>query len=483
MTRNWYLQTIIRPSRSASVQQQANAFLILCTVIFMCCLIGILTRPVTFFAYLWPANAVLLGLFLRFNKLNNLAGWLGAFTGYMLADLITDNYFKTTFFLTVANLLTVSVSLFLIHYVKLNYRNYNKGFTFLYLFTICALGGCLASALFAISTLPYIPHTFMSNQHLWVDFGMWWTGEIVNCITILPMILFCPTQEQIQKNIKTLKLKKFHFTDFLPLIAIFSSVAFTHIFLGPGALLYPLAALIWAALSYPIFVVAIINSIVGLVTYHSLSSFYLSDSSSAYLSTTISVRIGLCMLGFAPLILCIITSNRQLLYQQMLYLANHDSLTNTINRRYFFEKGEEYLSNQKNKSVSLIMLDLDYFKNLNDRYGHYVGDLMLQHFSNVVKENIRTGDLFARFGGEEFMILILNSSIEETQEMAERIRIAAESTPMQLEQQNLLFTTTSIGIAYQTLPTQANLQQLINDADHALYQSKSSGRNQVSIAS
>lgn len=189
------------------------------------------------------------------------------------------------------------------------------------------------------------------------------------------------------------------------------------------------------------------------------------------------------MLGFAPLILCIITSNRQLLYQQMLHLANHDSLTNTINRRYFFEKGEKYLSDQKNKSVSLIMLDLDHFKNLNDRYGHYVGDLMLQHFSNVVKENIRTGDLFARIGGEEFMILILNSSIEETQEMAEHIRIATKSTPMQLEQQDLLFITTSIGIAYQTLPTQANLQQLINDADHALYQSKSSGRNQVSVAS
>jgi diguanylate cyclase (GGDEF)-like protein len=477
------LHTLLTLSKLSSLRQHAPAFFIIGAVVLICCLCGILSRPVTFLAYLWPANAVLLGLFLRFKHLRILGGWLGAFSGYMLADLLTGNFLLLTFVLSLANLINVIISLFLIQYWKLNYRNYNQGFTFLYLFTICALGGCLASALFAITTVPYLSNTFMSTQRLGVDFGMWWAGEIVNCITILPIILFFPTLKEVGKYFKNIKLNQFHWTKLLPLIAIVLSVTFTHIFTGPGALLYPLAALTWAALSYPIFIVAVINSIVCLVTYHSLTYFYLSDSSSAYLSTTISVRIGLCMLGFTPLVLCIITSNRRELYKKVLYLANHDSLTNTINRRHLFEKGERYLSEAKSHSVSLVMLDLDHFKRMNDQYGHHTGDLVLKHFSQLVEDNIRSNELFARVGGEEFLILMMNTTLQETQAIAERIRNKIELTPMQLPQGDLLFITTSIGITHQSLPTELSLQNIINLADRALYRSKALGRNQITIAS
>ncbi|MFH7767002.1 diguanylate cyclase [Acinetobacter sp. BSP-28] len=474
---------LLTSSKSSSRQQQVNAFFILGAVVLICCLCGILSRPVTFSAYLWPANAVLLGLFLRFKHLNIWGGWLGAFSGYMLADLVTGSSFQLTFILTLANLVNVTVSLFFIRLWKLNYRNYNQGFTFLYLFIICALGGCLASALFAIATVPYVSDTFMSTQRLGIDFGMWWAGEIVNCITMLPIILFFPTRTEMGQKLKNMRLNQFRLGRLLPLIAIVISVTFTHIFFGPGALLYPLAALIWAALSYPIFTVALLNSIVCLVTYHSLTYFYLSNSSSAYLTTTISVRIGLCMLGLAPLILCIITSNRRELYKKVLHLANHDSLTNTINRRHLFEKGEQYLSEAKSHSVSLILLDLDHFKKMNDQYGHHIGDLVLKHFSQLVEDNIRSNELFARIGGEEFLILMMNTSLQETQAIAERIRIKTELTPMQLPEGDLLFITTSIGIAYQSLPTELSLQHIINQADHALYRSKALGRNQITIAS
>lgn len=477
------MHILLTSSKSSSRQQQASAFFIVGTVVLICCLCGILSRPVTFLAYLWPVNAVLLGLFLRFKHLKIWGGWLGAFSGYMLADLVTGSSLQLTFILTLANLINVTVSLFLIQFWKLNYRNYNQGFTFLYLFIICALGGSLVSALFAIATVPYLSDTFMSTQRLWIDFGMWWAGEIVNYITILPIILFFPTLNEIGKKFKSIRLNQFRLAKLLPLIAIVISVTFTHIFFGPGALLYPLAALIWAALTYPIFTVALINSIVCLVTYHSLTYFYLSHSSSAYLTTTISVRIGLCMLGLAPLILCIITSNRRKLYKKVLHMANHDSLTNTINRRHLFEKGERYLSEAKSHAVSLIMLDLDHFKRMNDQYGHHVGDLVLKHFSQLVEDNIRTNELFARVGGEEFLILMMNTTLQETQAIAERIRIKTELTPMQLPEGDLLFITTSIGIAHHSLPTELSLQHIINQADHALYRSKALGRNQITIAS
>ncbi|MDN5512906.1 MAG: response regulator, partial [Acinetobacter sp.] len=134
------MHTLLTSSKLSSLRQHAPAFFIIGAVVLICCLCGILSRPVTFLAYLWPANAVLLGLFLRFKHLKTLGGWLGAFSGYMLADLLTGNFLLLTFVLSLANLINVIISFFFIQYWKLNYRNYNQGFTFLYLFTICALG-------------------------------------------------------------------------------------------------------------------------------------------------------------------------------------------------------------------------------------------------------------------------------------------------------------------------------------------------------
>lgn len=463
------------------LNRQFYAYTILCLVVMLTCLMGILSRPANLLAFFWPANAVLLGMFLRLPQLNNTGGWLGAFSGYILADLITGNSLVLTLFLTVSNIITVSVSLFFIYQTRLNYRNYNKGFTFLYLFSICALAGCFASALFAVNTIPYAPNTFMSPDRKWIDFGMWWTGEIINCITILPLILAFPARAEFH-HFFTKDLPKISFVHLLPLFAIIISVIFTHIFFGPGALLYPLAAMIWAALTYRLFSLTIVNSIVCLVTYHSLTSFYLSESSDAYFSTAISVRIGLCMLGLAPLVLAIISSNRQELYQRVLYMANHDSLTKAMNRHSFFEKGERLIKNSKSQPLTAIMMDIDHFKKMNDQYGHHTGDLVLQNFADQVRTCLRSEDLFARIGGEEFIILLSCTEEYQAHQIAERIRQVIESTPVHQQGKSDIYITVSIGVAKQN-PDDPVLQHLVNTADQALYQAKSQGRNQVMIAS
>ena len=138
------MQKQIRHLFIPSFKQQSYAFMLLAIVIFSFCLIGIFTRPITFLALLWPANPMLLGLFLRFPKLNNIGGWLGAITAYVIADLITGNSFEVTLYLTLSNLISVSVPLILIYLTKLDYRNYNQGFSFLYLFAMC-VAGCMLS--------------------------------------------------------------------------------------------------------------------------------------------------------------------------------------------------------------------------------------------------------------------------------------------------------------------------------------------------
>lgn len=473
---------MLRTSEYSSVPmiQHSKALLIIGGIVFLCCLLGILTRPLSFLAFFWPANAALLAIFLRYPKLNNLGGWMGAFSAFIAADLLTGNYVELTFFLTLANCITVFTSLFFIQYFNINYRNYNKGFTFLHLFAIFAFAGCLAGAAFAVFTIPHVPNTFMSADRLWVDFGMWWTGDLLNSILVIPLILSMPTWDKLKYAVTDRRHKQYPISHIYPLIAIFLCVLMTYFLSGPGALLYPLAALIWAALTYSLFSVALINFAVLLATYHSLNQFYLSESSNAYLSTAISVRIGLCMLSLAPLILCIISQNRQALYRQVLYLANHDSLTRAMTRRYFFQQSELLLQHAKQQPFSIIMLDIDHFKKLNDQHGHYAGDLVLQHFARTVQHNLRNQDLFARIGGEEFVIFLKDVIPEEAFNIAERIRKITEHSPVSIYGKEPLNITVSIGITHHNMTEQyTTLQNLINFADFALYKAKEQGRNQV----
>lgn len=445
-----------------------------------------MARPSVFLAILWPANAVLLGLFLRFESLRNIGSWLGAFIGFMLADLLTGNYLLLTLFLTIANLLNPATTLLLIKILKLDYKQYNKGLTFLFLFILSAFGGCLASPIFAMLTVPYVPNTFISVDRIWIDFGMWWTGELLNIVTFLPIILAIPERKILKTYLEEIKSRSVQYQELLPLLAVFTSVILTHFFMGPGAIMFPIAALIWASLSYNLFFVAIINSLVCMLLYNSLTSYYIAESPDAYLATTISVRIGLLMLALGPLTLAIISLNRQKLYHQILYLANHDGLTTTMNRRFFYEESERTVTSvpaikQKARSVTILVLDLDYFKKINDQFGHAVGDLVLQKFTHQVKLHLRSNDLFGRLGGEEFAILLKDLTLKQSIDIAQRICNTVHQTPIFLDDGTHFSISVSIGLSYQTLPYCVPFQQLINRADVALYQAKENGRNQLCL--
>ena len=463
-----------------------SAFLIIAAIIFVFALAGILGRPLFFLAIFWPANAILLGLFLRFESLKNIGGWLGAFTGFMLADLLTGNTFLLTLFLTLANMSDALVTLILIRLFQLNYKQYNKGLTFLYLFGICAFGGCLAAATFACLTVPHMPNTFMSMDRIWVDFGMWWTGEILNVVAFLPILLAIPDKQTAHNYYQDVQQRTLQYREFFPFLGVVFSVILTHFFIGPGAIMFPIAALVWAALTYNLFFVSIINCIVCMVLYNALTAYYIAQSPNAYLATTLSVRIGLFMLALAPLTLSIISLNRQKLYHQILYLANHDGLTTTLNRRYFYEESERTIAKEIDKkylthSVTILVLDLDYFKKINDQYGHVIGDYVLQEFTKQVRQQIRSEDLFGRIGGEEFAILIKDLSLEQSVSIAQRICNTIFNTPIHLDDGQALNISVSIGLSYQTLPYCVPFQQLIKRADEALYLAKEKGRNQLCL--
>jgi diguanylate cyclase (GGDEF)-like protein len=161
-------------------------------------------------------------------------------------------------------------------------------------------------------------------------------------------------------------------------------------------------------------------------------------------------------------------------------LATTDSLTAVYNRRTFKELAEPQLSRSRRAEmpVSLLMLDLDHFKRINDTYGHLGGDDVLKAFAALVRSCLRKEDLLARYGGEEFVVLLPSASQAQALSLGERIRegVAARSFDAN---GHLVRVTVSIGIASEGGDTLPSLEAMLGRADEALYQAKNEGRNRV----
>jgi diguanylate cyclase (GGDEF)-like protein/PAS domain S-box-containing protein len=175
--------------------------------------------------------------------------------------------------------------------------------------------------------------------------------------------------------------------------------------------------------------------------------------------------------------------NQHLLKQQseaLERMANTDPLTGCSNRRAFSAKTPDAF--QKNGNAgSLLLMDIDHFKHINDIYGHDVGDAVLLHFTQTIRQVIRAEDDLVRLGGEEFAVVLAGTSAEESRHAAERIRQAVASTPMPHGNESIVVTV-SIGAARAVEQNPLNLTALLMEADRCLYEAKSQGRNRVVYA-
>jgi diguanylate cyclase (GGDEF)-like protein len=163
--------------------------------------------------------------------------------------------------------------------------------------------------------------------------------------------------------------------------------------------------------------------------------------------------------------------------------AIRDPLTGLYNRRYLHETlpREIAQANRENKSMCIVMLDLDHFKDLNDTYGHPVGDLVLKELSKYLLKNIRAGDIAVRYGGEEFLVVLINTPLDIAFLRVETWRIDFQARLIHAGSEHVS-STFSAGIA--SFPSHGTrVETLINNADIALYQSKAGGRNMTTIFS
>jgi len=182
-----------------------------------------------------------------------------------------------------------------------------------------------------------------------------------------------------------------------------------------------------------------------------------------------------------PAVLCLARdiTERKLLQASLEYQASTDQLTTLNNRRHFLLKADQEFQRFKRygNGFAMLMLDLDHFKNVNDTYGHQTGDALLREFSRQMRVAFRHSDVLGRIGGEEFCVLLLESSLHRGIEVAERLRQQVEKTPLQLNGVTLPYTV-SIGVTT-TSVNDTSLDGVMRRADAALYRAKRNGRNQV----
>lgn len=174
-------------------------------------------------------------------------------------------------------------------------------------------------------------------------------------------------------------------------------------------------------------------------------------------------------------------TERIIIERKLYNLSVTDELTKIANRRHFESRFDEEVirSNRYGHPLSLILIDLDHFKQINDTYGHPFGDRVLQTVSNVLRTHVRETDLVARWGGEEFAILMPETTLSEAHDIGIRLLEKVQETPIPLQDGQSLTVTFSAGVTTRT--NDISKENVIASVDSALYQSKQNGRNRVTI--
>jgi diguanylate cyclase (GGDEF)-like protein len=175
------------------------------------------------------------------------------------------------------------------------------------------------------------------------------------------------------------------------------------------------------------------------------------------------------------------TEELQKLNEQLANLATRDSLTGILNRGSFFDSAQQLLvlGQRQKSSGCLILLDLDHFKDVNDTYGHFIGDKVLMHFTMTMQSFLRESDLVGRLGGEEFGIYLNNTKADDALELANKLRKTIADSSLKIEGNSVTYTV-SLGIESSQAQDQS-INELFKRADVKLYSAKNKGRNRVEV--
>jgi diguanylate cyclase (GGDEF)-like protein len=162
------------------------------------------------------------------------------------------------------------------------------------------------------------------------------------------------------------------------------------------------------------------------------------------------------------------------------YLSSYDTLTNIPNRRTFEEKFNSHLllKKRRDSDLGVIFFDVDDFKSINDKLGHQKGDMVLRRIASILKKSVRKTDLIARWGGEEFIVALIDSSLDDTLVVCEKIRSSLEED---LKLKNICNYCVTASFGLTMVSQEDTIEKVVQRADEAMYEAKKEGKNRTKI--
>lgn len=425
----------------------------------------------------WPLNAVLAAVFVRNPFLNRPVYYFLCYSAMVIYDAFTTHWGWQSAIINLSNMVfIIIVALLLLRYSRDENEN-NWAINAFKIFYFCLIGAVLSSLLGSLGSLG--PSS--DYRQFLPLFADWFSEQFSTGVLMMPFLLMAKWPQWG-------KMPAFHFSKLYPLLGVIISVIASVVIGGAGSLAFPLPALIWCAIRYPLPITALITLLTGgmEIVLVANSIVVIQHSQPLVVNEMFSARLGIATMAICPLIVSVSVDAINRLIKQTSLRADFDYLTGVHSRSGLYEalKITAPLMHKPGQKLCVMLLDIDYFKRINDNYGHECGDVVLRAFAAQLRKAVGEEGLVARLGGEEFVVACSTNSEDEGYKIAEKIRQSIELTAFRYQQQTL-FITVSIGLAATTPEKQSLLDAfnaLLAEADKYLYLSKRSGRNQVSTS-
>ena len=451
-----------------------NRAIILFALAMMLSTIGLESRNLASLSLFWPSNAILLGLLIRFPSLDKPSTLVVLYLGMLSTDILYGTQVMIAIGLDIANILFIATA----RWVLLSNHFFTRGHprrlqALLHVFPASLLGAAACALVGAIVSERYF------EDELFKAWFSWFSEQMSTSILLLPLVISLPRRDELVHLVTALRD-----STVLPLLALVLTTV-TGIWVGGGgSLLFPLPALLWCAISYPLFITCFLTLITGISEIILVAGNVLNIQGKDDLfriDSLSSARLGVAAMLISPLIVALSTASNRKLVARITKRADYDFLTGALTRSGLASKLETLVTPRNRPQGffgAVFVIDIDRFKNINDTYGHASGDYVLAKTVECIRQGLPTSALVCRMGGEEFLVLIEGISQPRAFLLANRLRHSIEENQILLEG-NDLSVTVSIGISALNINNVNSLDESITKADEQLYLAKSSGRNQV----
>lgn len=446
--------------------------LFLITLFF--CFIGSHLRVPEEFSLFWPVNALIAGLMVRNPFLHTTSSYLVCFAAMIFNDTVFSGWALPAVTVNFANILfiLVSVSMLIKHLQPPSASS--QVFNAMRIFPACFLAAA------ACATWGAWAQDIDFNARFVVAWGDWFSEQFSTSLMLLPVMLARSLRSVSPRAL--LSPGKL-----LPLGAVMLSLTVGAMIGGAGSLTFPVPALIWCAIVLPIPVTSLVILITGITEIVLVSHGVMNiqgDDALLPISHLTSARLGVATVALSPLLVAVSMDAIRQLNHRLALRANFDFLTQLLSRSGLYESlKQEPFSLQREAGV--VMLDVDYFKAINDNFGHDAGDSVLEEIARRIQNVVGNRGMVCRFGGEEFVVVVFDYNHIQLYQVAEAIRLAMVKEKFWI-QGNTVTVTASLGLARGSAQDEREWQGVINRlvsaADKNLYLSKRNGRNQTSPA-